>query len=453
MTDDLLEMDELAALLRRHTAHLVSGPDVLDGARARGRRRLWHRRTIAGLAALALVFGGVGAVGLVSGPALDRAETFTGADPVGPFVDHPTRGDLAQDHAYLTSVLKAWDRSHGNSQNRDRGIFDDLRGEAWVAWAGNTPAGRAALVAQKAFLHEHDNIQLDSEGVTTLLGFVGVDSAGDLAVVGDTYPAPGVNPTTAWFVDPEHTVLAALAEGQPLGYGTGWIYRSDGRAVHQFKPMTTQDGVALATGLTGGKEARVYVSVLPARNAAELRDVVNNHFVPQSPPVERRLPWQGTPQHPFSPLLDLDGTRACGTETTRVDIEALDKAWMTNVADKNANTASLGMSTWHACGTLPDGRRIVLGEQQLDADASRLLALIGGSTVLDLGELDPRAPLPVAARVPGGWAVAAYGASLRGRAGKGPWTASRADAALLAVSTSEVEVTRNGVVTVIELPH
>ena len=69
-----------------------------------------------------------------------------------------------------------------------------------------------------------------------------------------------------------------------------------------------------------------------------------------------------------------------------------------------------------------------------------------------LGPINPNAPLPVAAKVPAGWAVAAYGAQLRGRTGTGPWTTSRPDAALLAQSTTEVAVTRDGVTTIVPLP-
>lgn len=452
MTDDLLPLnDELSALLRRQTAHLVSGPDVLGEARARGRRRLRRRRSLAAMATLAVVAGGVGAVSFLSGPTLDRTQTFAGLDSFGPFVDHPTSGDLAKDQSYLGSVLEAWDRSHASSVNHDRGIFDDLRGQAHVVWAGTTPAGRAALVEQKAFLHKHGNIQIDSEGVTTLLGFVGVNSDGALNVVGDAYPAPGVNPTTAWFVDANHTVLAALPENQSIGYATGWTYRTDGKAVLGYTPMKAQDGIGLATGLTGGSHSKIYVSLLPNRSPSDQRDVVNNYFDSRSPSVERRLPWHGTQQHPFSPLLNLDDTHACGSETTRADIDALDTAWMGKIANPNSGASSMGTSEWHACGTLPDGRRIVLGEQQLDSDASRLLALIGNKTIVDLGEIDPHAPLPVAAKVPGGWAVAAYGDQLRGRIGTGPWTTSRTDAALLAPSTTQVEITRNGVATIIDL--
>ena len=85
-------------------------------------------------------------------------------------------------------------------------------------------------------------------------------------------------------------------------------------------------------------------------------------------------------------LLNLDETRACGDSTVPPEAASLDKAWTDYVVDPSTAASVIG-SSWHACGTLRDGRRIVLGEQQLDSDASRLLALIGTSTVLDLGRV------------------------------------------------------------------
>jgi len=279
MSDDLLPShDGLTALLHRNTAHLVAAPDVLIRARTRGRQLQRRRHAMTAVATLVLVAGGLGAVASVVGPVSDRTEGFAAGDAFAPFVDHPTSGDLANDASYLSKVLDEWQRSHATSSNRDRGVFDDLRGEPHVVWAGTTEAGPAALVEQKAFLHRHGDIQLDREGVSTLLGFVGLNSRGAPTVVGDTYTAPGVNPSTAWFVDPNHTVLAALSENQPIGYADGWTYRPDGKTVLHYTALKARDGVAVGNVPSGDSHSRVYVSLLPSEAFSD-RDWSGTSFI------------------------------------------------------------------------------------------------------------------------------------------------------------------------------
>lgn len=89
-------------------------------------------------------------------------------------------------------------------------MFDDLRGDPHVYWAGNTPAGQAAVVVQQAYLHPHE--QLPPGAADTLRTLVGL--VGD--VINRNVPLP---------------VRYRLPDGQGwlvAAYGKALSYRTDG---------------------------------------------------------------------------------------------------------------------------------------------------------------------------------------------------------------------------------
>ncbi|MEK8105278.1 hypothetical protein NKG94_08975 [Micromonospora sp. M12] len=66
----------------------------------------------------------------------------TGDEQVAaPLLTEPTRGDLAADEGYLRQVRQVW-------QRQIKEVGDRTRGAPHVVWAGGTPAGPAAYVAQ-----------------------------------------------------------------------------------------------------------------------------------------------------------------------------------------------------------------------------------------------------------------------------------------------------------------
>src|SRR3954447_10383219 len=159
---------ELKNRLTASVDAIEATPDVLDRVRSGGARRL-RRRRLTTLAASTLAVIAVGGA-VLTGPGLYQSMTeppVAGVpvqnDPYGFLMKGHTRGDLAGDQDYLDQALLAWQKSHRDSINRERGIFDRLQGQPQVYWAGKTPAGRVAIIGQYADLRNHDNIQLDRQ--------------------------------------------------------------------------------------------------------------------------------------------------------------------------------------------------------------------------------------------------------------------------------------------------
>lgn len=315
----MTDLDDLVVRLRKRADSLAdavtASPDLAGRARAGGRRRLVRRRAGQAVAATcvcaALILAAVTSSAWLPHGSRRAPDTLATRvyDQVG---DSPTRGDLASDTAYTASALAVWAASHATSANADRGIFDDLRGRGRVVWAGATPAGPGAIVAQQAFLHRHSNLQLDREGLHTLVGFIGVDAQGHPRVVADAYPAPGLPPALAWWVNPRRTVLAVLDVGEDLGLAASWNYRPDGTRSMSFTPLAFHDGAAIAD-FTSAKNRpagsnkspldtdSVQVAALPYRGFSDVRAIANADpsFAPE--PGAARAPGRRIPATPGRP--------------------------------------------------------------------------------------------------------------------------------------------------------
>ena len=250
--------DRAVTLLRQElttaTAGLVPRPDVAARAAAGGRRRLRRRRiTEAALtagAALAVTVAVIAPLSLNAAPSQpakrpDPAPSLRSAspppgDPMLWLYHRPPQGDLADESTYVQSVIGAWNRSHATSRNAKAGIFDNLRGEPRVVWAGETPGGPAALVVQPAAFPDRATVIGVGPGDGTVVGFVGVDEERRPRVVDDSFSYDGVSPAmqplTAWFVDP-------AATSSPRWSSAGrWPGRRAG--------ATTTTGRATASGRT-----------------------------------------------------------------------------------------------------------------------------------------------------------------------------------------------------------
>ncbi|MFN2540403.1 MAG: hypothetical protein ABR549_19915, partial [Mycobacteriales bacterium] len=337
-------------------------------------------------------------------------------------------GDLKTDQAFLRDAVTAWNGSHKTSGNASRGIFDDLRGKAHVVWAGNTPAGKAALVEQDAFLHRHADIVLKHEGIYSLLGFVGVGTDGKPIIVGDTYPTdPGDGvPTNAWFVDPARTVLAVAENGEDFGVSTGWIY--DTKVHRDFVPIPDQDGVGIVH-LPKPATAAVHVARLPVQGIADMRLIAGApQFDTNYQPAA--LPWHDK--------IALAGA-AAGNGTA---LQTLSKTLNTEINDQ---AGQVGYGSWSVRGATPDGRQFLASEIRLENDPSHAYVLVGDDLVTG-PQIDPHAVLPITVALPDaqGWVVAAVGSSLRYRIGSGAWVSAGKDAALLPAHATAVQVTPLG---------
>jgi hypothetical protein len=410
---------DLARLMTEETADLTAPPTLLHDVRQGGQQRRRRRRAaLAATAVTALLAAGLGVTTLRSAPAPTRF--------AGPLFDGSTHGDLAGDKTYLDAVVSAWTRSHDTSANRSRGVFDDLRGAPRVVWAGTTPAGRAAVVAQDAYLHEHGDIQLDHEGVYQLLGFAGPAADGAPRIVADTYPAPEGLAETAWYVDEARTVVAALSvEGATVGLSAEWVYEPDGTARRNYAPMQLADGVGIASVPAGARPA---VARLPYRTFTDAIAILGG---PDRQGEPQRLPWTG--------VTLLNGA---AKPTSRSGFPLL--ARLLGERRRGAAMQVRG-GTWSVMATA-EGHTVLVGELGLDDDPTRAYAVIDDSTVVDAGFVAPASALPVLVRLPDrlGYVVAHYGAGLSYLNVKGVWVDAGRDAALLPAATNRVRVTVPG---------
>lgn len=440
--------DALIARVRRDLAEVATqvAPHPLTAERAvrGGRRRMARRRrtltlATAGLTVVAAFMATVGPQAIMQSARLlwtsDRASHGTSGDTYAPLLTRTPGGDLISDSAYTATVLQLWASSHGSSANRGRGIFDDLRGPARVVWAGSTGAGRAALVVQQAYLHPHDNLAPDdTDQLRTLIGLVGTDEQGRPRMVSDDYAARGSVYLGAWFVDPGCTVLAAIDVGSPVGFGTRWNYLADGSRTMAFTPMTFTGAVATQRLPAGTDWRKVRVARLPGTRQDDVVAIAPSDST--GPSRDVGLSWTGT--------WPIAGTGPVSGNERGLLLNAFGEAL-------DARTFGVwqwgGTGNWLATGRLSDGRRLLVGEDQLDLDPTHAYAILSGpagDTIVHGGVVDPHADLPIAIRLPGdtGWVAVRVSAALRWRAGAGgPWHVAGRDAALLPAQATQVEVT------------
>lgn len=416
---------DIRDVLHRATRDLAAPPDLLERSRARGHRRLVRRRSMIA-AGLALVVAG-------SGAGVWRLGGEPAADPVAsPLFNATTRGDLADDAAFLDRVRDAW-RTHLGSDL-------DVVGAPHVVWAGDTPAGPVAAVAQrtpeKPAGGTHGQVEYGLFGFveTTAQGLRGTWTEG---LTTKTEQATGM------IVGPDRDVLVLLDDGKPVELSPSYSYAADGRIVRQFSPLPFADGAAV-----------VKLKSRPGRIDFALR----------RPGGE---PQQQVSIVNFGEIARPPGSQLPDVEVLHRLLPAGDSAWPAvetaarEAADRWAQRALApyidptsgareAEAPWHVLATTPDGRRLMLRTLGHNGDPQRILGLLGGPdavpTVHYGGTVDPRAALPVKLRLPDeqGIVVAAKGAGLRYRAGDGEWVRVDGDAALLPHTATEVEVARPG---------
>lgn len=415
--------------LDRATRHLNTAPDLLDKVRAGGRRRVVRRRSVLG-AGLAAALAGSTAGALRLGrdePPPELLGTW--------LLDEPTRGDLADDEEFLRGARAAWRRYHQAAE-----FAPQVLGEAHVVWAGSTPAGPAAFLAQAEKV----------EGVQPLQLYVGfVESiAGGLRVVD---PAITVTPTAQ-----EQVIPAALLGGSldvlvvidcevPMRYSTEPRYAADGRLDRTFQPVRFSDGAAVLRVPPQGDRISIALRLDPDLTDTNV-DLLNVDRVKALTGVEqsevdhinqRALPgaevaWSADPataQHELSRWRD----------------EALRPYFDVGGFGKTST-----MPMWWIRGATPDGRRLWVETLTVWNDPARVVAVLGRPgaepRVVYGGVMAKTSPVQVALRLPDkqGVVVAAKDARMRYRTGGGSWQAVSADAALLPDATTEVEVTPRG---------
>lgn len=428
---------ELKQRLSADVDGVQAPPDMLDRARAGGAHRLRRRRFIAA-GAIALTTVVVGGVAVSTPAILDHlseppvASIPGDGDPYAFLMNGPTRGDLAGDKAYLEQVLAAWRKSHGKSINHSRGIFDHLQNDAMVAWAGNTPGGRAAIVVENSNLRRHSDVQLYREGIAALVGYVGDGKDGKPVVIGDDYPVPGAGQQVAFVVEKSGTKALVVLQmpGKQIGVSMGRTYAKDGSVQRTFTPLTFRDRVSVVQLASGQNLADLRINRMPGTEYSNL-SIVNGDLNASPPETagDQRL-WGDFAQDAdlLWPMSDgADRLRAKANDTFN---DAVGKA-------SDPNASGTAFSIWTGYGVTANGTAVYIGEQALDSDPTHVYAVLkpkaGKLRMVQGGVPDASAALPVSIKLPDGqgWAVARKDAQLSYRYDGGAWSAARSNALLV----------------------
>ena len=436
--------------------------DLVLRVRQGGSRRVRRNRFVSvGVTALTLaVVGGVA----LAGPGVLNSLQDTGevasvpgmGDPYGFLMKGDPRGDLAGDRAYLAEVIAAWKASHKTSANNSRGLFDDLRGEPSVAWAGRTPAGKAAIVVQQSFLHNHADIQLDREGIHTLAGFFGPGANGKATLIADSYPAPGSGLGGGFVVGSAKTkqALVTIDLGQRMAWSLERKYTDSG-STRDFKPLKFTEGISVVE-----LPQNVYLDGLRiSEQPANVTNPYGFHILDSRFNVIQQV--VSTPNKRL--WKDLDFVTWAMTDGAEKLVGSANDEFskaVEAVSDPTANGWS--MSLWNGYGITADGSSVLLGEEALDEDPARTYAVLrspdGKTTVTSGGVPDPKAVLPVQIQLPRGqgWAVAQSRAKLAYRYDGGSWSPVRDNATLVPAPEKvsakvEVQVELNGTTDIVEL--
>ncbi|WP_433320276.1 hypothetical protein ACQP0U_15935 [Micromonospora sp. CA-269861] len=410
---------DVRGILHRATDDLVSPPGLLAEVRRGGRRRVVRRRAV--LAAVCAAVVAVPVAGVVDLPG------DAGGTPVAsPLLDEPTRGDLAADEGYLRQVRQAWQRQIEQADERPRG-------EPNIVWAGDTPAGRAAFVAQGTVY-----------GMTT--GFVKPTAdgprVGTLTQITDA-ETDGIE--QAALLGSQRDVLLVLDFGQPVEFSAQLRHAPDGKVERTFEPVVFRDGAAVLSV----PPQRTKLTVALSRTPVERGNVIHIDGTSE-------IYFPGNKDRPAPPLIrrTLPGTeQVWGIDPAAKEVNAPTEALAQYLDPAGTHTHDGSPRLW-VYGATPDGRRLLVETVQYDDGPSYAIALLArkylpfeavASTTADWS-----APLPVRLRLPNdqGVVVAAEGSALSYRVGDGQWQDAGRNAALLPATATEVRVTdANGTTT------
>ncbi|GAA0959924.1 hypothetical protein GCM10009554_74260 [Kribbella koreensis] len=445
---------ELKHRLTAAVDHIDAPSDLVHRVRKGGTSRLRRRRLTAVIAAgltLVAIAGASTVIQYLPTPApahpnISDSGGIGSGDPYGFMMKGKTRGDLAGDKTFLAEAVAAWEQGRMKTYEKERGIYDDLRGGSKVYWAGNTPAGKAAIIVQNSFLHEHGNMQIDREGIHTLVGYVGTDAAGKTVYITGSYPTPGPSLDAAFVTGPSKQQQAMVVID--LGKDMGWAYKREytkvGGSIQKFAPLRFADGVSVVKVPLGTDPYALQVSLMPPD------DKVNYQVVNGLPPAtstedfDKRL-WTGDKQADGS-VKEVAWPMTDGADALAAS--ANDNFVLALVGGSDPGTQGTYLPAWVGYGLTPNGSTVLLSELQLDPDPTHVYAVVipkgKQATIVQGGVPDPKAPLPVKIKLPGnqGWAVAAKDADLSYRFGTGTWSAPRKNALLVpAGSKPSVRVT------------
>jgi hypothetical protein len=426
--------------------------DLTSRVRAAGRRRVRRHRALTATAVVTVV-AVLGAVA-VGGLRWTARPPATSTPLSQLLLENPTTGNLADDAAFLRRAVDAYQRTRAQTPLKGLVNTEAPIGAPHVVWAGTTPVGPAAAVAQR--------VPKKDARTAVLLGFFGAGPDGTLEHVASALdhqdePLDGI----AFLVGTQRSVLVVLDTGVPVEYSVDRVYKTDRVVRVDWKQVGFVDGAAVV----GVPPQRDRYSVAVRIRSGEYLPLANLND-PAVLPDRPTLGW-GTepgPAHPgreaawlpvgpaaTTPAKDQHGAllgdaeRAYALLAEGVDVACAGRG-PSGVMDKGCagdGLVALGLD-WVAYGRTPDGLLFVAADFSFLGDPVRGIAVIrrsDGAVVPMIGApVDRAAPLPIMLRLPDGhgWLVARKGATLEYRASTGPWQAAGHSAALLPASATKV---------------
>ncbi|GIE95173.1 hypothetical protein Ari01nite_26380 [Paractinoplanes rishiriensis] len=393
-------------MLDRATGDLSVRPDLLDRVRAGGRRRVIRRR--------AVLAGGLAV--LAAGAAVPLSARGRSGN------DLETAGDLAGDPQFRARVRAAWATAM---------LGFATEGEPLIRWAGRTPAGPVAVVQQASPV-----------------------AGGTLWAEGFVHAGRGLGPVhlSRWregspmavLLGPRRDVLVVWDAGNTVSLSAGHTVDAAGKVRRDWERIGPVHGGVLVRTVApqagdvrlGLREDGNWDESVPLANYEEVVPASQENRTPTR--VERWLPGRD---------------RAWPADLTQAELDTWDLSFRPDYNDNLGFHPFTGHFRWIVRGAAPDGRRLVVQILEL-GDRRRVFWMIGTPDRPHYaGELDdryatglPRQTTLVHIRLPEqiGVLVSAPAATLRYRAGAGPWLPVNGDTALLPAAASRVEVTPRG---------
>jgi hypothetical protein len=404
---------DVRAALHRATDHLTTAPSLLDDVRQGGRRKVLRRRVFLGAGLAIAATASVGGV-------LRFSESGDVLNLSSPLLDQPTRGDLAGDEAYLRQVRDAWRRKVKGG-----------RGEPHVMWAGRTPAGPAAYVAQATATNP---VVVEPEGFRLVAdaGFVEPTATGPQVMQITNVDESGLDGIPqAVLLGTDRDVLLVLDFGDPVEFSPELRYTADGRIDRKFQRVVFIDGAAVLRVPPQRTKITFALSRPPVRQANQVS-------------IANDLPFQETPQSRMDTHMLPGAERVWGN-----DPQETMKQYLRWDGDLGAYVDSVGTHRQGASpqlylyGATPDGRRLFVMTMQYDDDPTRVIALLarGDSPLRPVvsGFVHWQADPPVRLVLPDGQGivVAAEGKQISYRVNGVDQIAGR-DAALLPADATDI---------------